>query len=248
MCVTTRFLALLTFTACSSPRTPTPVVPDPPTNATTTTAITNTAPPSALPLEPYIHAAPIANENCELAWEEHLEGASARIELTPTPSDECLADDQMPRRLSATMRGGVPARLTLDGPGGSGRFWALDFSVGTGDHERYACIQASTVGFRMINDAAKPLAPLPWLEDIDQDGTAELIVWDRLPWGQSEVENALFPVVYVLDGDALVRRDDRARVLFDRVAAVYRARAKMKQQDDPTGCLNAVAAFLESTP
>lgn len=197
-------------------------------------------------LEPVMHAPPAPSASCELAWDELTAAAEARIVLGTAPAEDCVVEDMNPRRMAGTMRGGVPARLTIDGPAGSGRFYALDLAVGTGDRERHVCITASTVGWRILDRVGERLAPLPWLDDVDRDGYVELVVWQRLPFGQSEVDNALFPVVYVLDGDALVRRDDRARALFARVAAAYRERARIAQAGDPTACMTAVAAFLEA--
>lgn len=120
---------------------------------------------------------------------------------------------------SATLRGGVRVRLALDGPNGSGHFEWLGVVVGN----RFACIAASTVGVRALDGLPASFGALPWLADLDGDGDAELIAWQRLPWGQGEVENALAPIAYAFDGARLVRRDDRARALRRRVAALYAA-------------------------
>lgn len=251
-----RTLSLLALAACSGPDTPASTSAAPPTEPTTTSAptTTNDTPSNIAPngarLAPVIHAPPVANRACNLRWNEV--GAPDRIELTKTLADECVPfedpDAPVPNvtTVSATMHGGVHAELTIDGPNGSGRFLALGLTIGAGRRQRYACATGSTVGWRYMHPVAQQLAPLPFLSDVDRDGSAELVVWNRLPWGDSELDNALFPVVYVLDGDALIRRDDRAKELFARVAAAYRARAQTPEKFDPTACFLAVAQFLES--
>ena len=90
------------------------------------------------------------------------------------------------------------------------------------------------------------LAPLPWLKDVDGDGDAELIVWSRLPWGDSEVDNALVPVVYALDPvhDRLVRRDDKAKALRVKVADAYHELANRNENPEARACFVAVTAAL----
>jgi len=65
-----------------------------------------------------------------------------------------------------------------------------------------------------------------------------------LPWGDSEASNGLVPVIYVLEGDALVRRDDRGVALARRVAAAYRTLRSMRDRG-PLACYEALARALE---
>jgi hypothetical protein len=235
-----RSVPLLLLAACASPR---------PASA----PLQHTAPPAApQALTPFIRSAPPVGA-CHLAWDELVESAPARIELTNALDDECAEGEaftasEPPDTIRGSMRGGVAAEVVADGPSGSGRFFSVSIAIGAGAKQRHACTMGSTVGWRMLYQVADRLAPLPWLADVDGDGPMELVVWHRLPWGggHSEVENALFPVVYVLDRDALVRRDDRARPLFAKVAAAYRERVRIADKSDPTECFEAVAAFLES--
>jgi hypothetical protein len=240
-----RSLTLLALAACSAP-TSRPTLPattvEEPTNAAPAATVANT-------MMPVIRPRPAPSSGCTLHWDEV--GAPERIELTDTLDEACIPfeDPDLPPHIttqSGRMHGGIAAELTVDGPNGSGRFLSLGLTVKTGTTTRYACMMGSTVGWRHMYPVANQLAPLPFLADVDLDGSAEVVVWDRLPWGDSESDNALFPVVYVLDGDTLVRRDDRAKVLLARVAAAYRTRAQMPEPYDPTACFLAVAQFLDS--
>ncbi|HTL38343.1 MAG TPA: hypothetical protein VL326_34670 [Kofleriaceae bacterium] len=211
-----------------------------------------TAPPSVL--DPLL-VEPASSRSCVLRWEE-LKGAMPPvIELSPVgskrsdkseESDEC-AEGFDPATITcepgsedcftATMRGGHEATLSVLGPEGSGRFETLGLSI---DGARFTCMITSTVGWRYLFPVGKMLAPLPWLADVDGDKEAELIVWARLPWGDSEVTNALAPVVYVLDGDRLVRRDDKAKALRVKVADAYHALANLGENPEARACFNAV--------
>jgi hypothetical protein len=170
------------------------------------------APPAAR-LEPVIETPP-GDPGCPLEWPEPLPPV---VILGTAPDEECDEVTPGPADVRATMRGHRAASAHIEGPDGSGHFVSITLAVGG----RQTCFGGSTVGWRALGDAAASLAPLPWLADVDGDGDAELVVWSRLPFGDSEYTNGLLPIVYVLDGARLVRRDDRARALRRRVAAAY---------------------------
>jgi hypothetical protein len=71
-----------------------------------------------------------------------------------------------------------------DGPAGSGRYWNV--AVGTSSRQqqkpvRGVCFTTSTVGWRTLRVFAG--APLQWVDDLDRDGKAELIIWDSFSLG-----------------------------------------------------------------
>ena len=199
---------------------------------------------------------------CPLAWDELDEVAPARIALhdraahtgdalhDPTRTGAAFdraGDDECPTGFDLTApcpdcstgaMAGHHARLLLEGPAGSGRFVSLGLAI---DRDRFACVMGSTVGMRHLHD--RLTAPLPWLADVDRDGSHELIVWQRLAWGDAESDNGLVPIVYVLDADALVRRDDRARTIAAPIAAAYRVLAAAG--GDNAACYSAMVAALE---
>jgi len=143
------------------------------------------------------------------------------------------------------MRGGTRAAVQATGPSGSGHYWSVVIALDTPAHP-HACFEASTVGFRLLVPVASTVAPVRWFDDLDGNGTRELILWERLPWGDAEVANALYPVVYVLDGTELVRRDDLAAHLRARVAAAYRELLRVAPPEDWATCVLAAAKALEA--
>jgi hypothetical protein len=196
---------------------------------------------------------------CQLDWRDLAESSPARIALEAWPPKEVPEDcpsDFDPRALLAPggcalpdcqegrMAGGKRAVLRIDGPNGSGHFFWLGLAV-DGRTPRFACMQASTVAWRLLHPVARKISPLPWLADVDGDRSAELVAWQRLPWGQSEVENGLAPTVYQLDGDTLVRRDAVGGGLAARVAAAYRELAGMGEEDGFPACYQAMAEVLD---
>jgi hypothetical protein len=110
---------------------------------------------------------------------------------------------------------------------------------------RYACLIGSTVGWRLLHHVGEQLAPLPFLADIDGDGAHEVVLWTRLPWGSvGGRECALSRFVYVLDGDRLVRRDDKAAALRAKVGDAYRALdAKSISGMPHKACVRALATM-----
>src|SRR5262245_37436325 len=65
----------------------------------------------------------------------------------------------------------------VDGPGGSGRFWTVVVGVPETQEVKPAhgiCVSTTTVGWRTLRDYSK--GPLPWLEDVNGDGSAEFIL------------------------------------------------------------------------
>jgi hypothetical protein len=209
------------------------------------------------PAQEHAAAAPPADA-CPLRWAE-LGGPEA-LALAPWPverrPDEWCPEGFDPAALLApggcaepdcttgVMGGGRRVALAIEGPAGSGRFAALGLAV-EGAPPRGSCALASTVAWRHLHRVADLLAPLPWLADVDGDGAAELIVWQRLPWGDSEMENGLVPVVYALEGDRLLRRDRRGAALAARVAAAYRKLAAVADRREPLACYRALADALE---
>lgn len=187
-------------------------------------------------------SAPVDDARCPLRWDELY--APDRIPLQPWSAISTALPDDCPEldaaRLLApggciepacatgVMAPGRRAAFVMDGPGGSGRFAGLGVVID--DPSRgVACITASTVGWRHLHRVADRLAPLPWFADLDGDSRFEVVAWQRLPWGASEAENAMVPIVYALEGNALVRREALEIPLASRVAAAYRELAAISE-------------------
>jgi hypothetical protein len=209
------------------------------------------APHSTTQLDPVL-VEPASHGSCVLRWSELQAAMPPTIDLADSDplGDECVDGFDLKAAactpngddcFQATMRGGHEATLSVVGPEGSGRFETLGLSI---DGTRGLCLTASTVGWRYLFPVGKMLAPLPWLADADGDGDAELIVWSRLPWGDSEVANALVPVVYALDSERLVRRDDKAKALRVKVADAYHELVNLNENPEARACFVAVTAAL----
>ncbi|HTL38342.1 MAG TPA: hypothetical protein VL326_34665 [Kofleriaceae bacterium] len=209
-------------------------------------------------LEPVIET-PAGSDECPLRWDELADLAPTTIELTPLAgSDPRLAVDANaacpwfdPTAMScsgysecnvATMRGARNAALTVGRA--SGGFVSLGIAV---EGKGFACVTASTVGAKNLYPLGTKLIREPWLADVDGDQEAELVIWTRLPWGDQVVATALMPVVYVLDGSRLVRRDDVSHDLRKRVSATYRRFETMAASGDKRrACYASVATALGS--
>ena len=214
----------------------------------------NVAAATPAKLEPVVIEPTSESRSCDLRWAE-LDGVAPKtIDLMPTSGplgDECPEgfDPKTPSCVTgndecveAVMRGGHKATLWVSGPAGSGHFASLGLSI---DGQRFVCLTASTVGWRYLFPVGARLAPLPWLANVDDtDDLAELVLWQRLPWGDAEVTNGLVPVVYVLDGDRLVRRDDEAHALRIKVADAYHELVQRGESPEARSCFVAMTAAL----
>jgi hypothetical protein len=114
-----------------------------------------------------------------------------------------------------------------DGPEGSGRYWTV--VVGAADSSgaeptRGACLRTSTVGWRTLQRFDR--LPLPWRDDLNRDGVAELIVWESFPLrdGASAAEFGLAAWVYRQAApDSLVVDWALSREMAREIARAYRA-------------------------
>ena len=100
--------------------------------------------------------------------------------------------------------------VNAEGPEGSGRYWTVSVGVGSKGRKRLlrgASLRTSTVGWRTLLDFKH--SPLPWINDLDADGKAELIVWSSFPL-----------------------RDEATAAEFGLMAWVYRVTSKDKLEID----------------
>ena len=125
-------------------------------------------------------------------------------------------------RLSA---GANDLLVYADGPSGSGRIWTAMVGLAEGRGEgpvRGLCLQTSTVGWRTLRQFAR--TPLPWLDDADQDGRPELILWDSFALNDqaSLAEFGLVAWVYELqDEHSLQIEWDLTRRMAGELAEAY---------------------------
>ncbi|HTR54966.1 MAG TPA: hypothetical protein VMJ10_29975 [Kofleriaceae bacterium] len=221
--------AIAIVASCGAPG----VVPPQPAHGSPVANSVTSAP--APRLEPFVVPSPRGDETCHLRGDEIDEVAPPVIALAAwTPAgggDDCPTGFVATVTDSAACSGcesgrthdGRRVRLVIDGPNGSEHLFALGLAV-DGTPTRFACLPASTVGIRALGGTPDGFGRMPWLADLDHDGASELVVWEPLAWGDAAVQTALFPVVYAIDGDRLVRRDDRAKELRHTVAGWYAAK------------------------
>jgi hypothetical protein len=113
-----------------------------------------------------------------------------------------------------------------NGPAGSGRYWTVTVGVG-GSRDalptRGVCFTTSTVGWRTLQHYRN--GPLPWLEDLDHDGKAEVIVWESFPLHEEATmaEFGLVAWVYRLAPAGTLSIDWKlTRQMAGEIAAAYR--------------------------
>jgi hypothetical protein len=112
------------------------------------------------------------------------------------------------------------------GPGGSMREW--DIFVGFGPKNgniptRGFCLSTFTLGWRQLQTFHT--LPLPWIQDRDHDGKAELIIWSSFPLREeaSLAEYGIIAWVYKADKKGNFTFDlDSSRSLASEIASVYR--------------------------
>lgn len=120
-----------------------------------------------------------------------------------------------------------------DGPSGSGRSWTVTAGVGGRQQSgptRGVCFTASTVGWRTLQHFRN--GPLPWRDDLDHDGKAEVIVWDSFALHEdaSMAEHGLVAWVYRLNSDNTLALDwSLSRQMAREIAEAYRAPLDSKE-------------------
>jgi hypothetical protein len=110
---------------------------------------------------------------------------------------------------------------------GSGRYWNVTIGVARKQHSkpvRGVCLTTSTVGWRTLQQYKK--TPLAWLDDLDKDGKAELILWNSFPLREdaSLAEYGLMAWVYRLGSkDSLAIDWGLSRRMARKIAGEYRS-------------------------
>lgn len=114
-----------------------------------------------------------------------------------------------------------------DGPSGSGRYWKVTIGVAKRQQSkpiRGICLVTSTVGWRTLQQWKK--APLAWLDDLNDDGKAEFIIWNSFPLREeaSMAEYGLMAWVYRVDSENSLAIDwDLSRKMAGEIAEAYRS-------------------------
>jgi hypothetical protein len=123
--------------------------------------------------------------------------------------------------------GSVDLLVYADGPSGSGRYWNVTIGVQKRQQSkpvRGICLITSTVGWRTLQQWKR--APLAWLDDLDDDGKAELMIWNsfRLREDASMAEYGLMAWVYRVESENSLAIDwDLSRKMAREIAEAYRS-------------------------
>jgi hypothetical protein len=124
-----------------------------------------------------------------------------------------------------------------DGPGGSSRYWHV--AVGVAERhqtkpEGGVCLSTSTNGWRTLLEYKR--LPLPWLEDLDNDGKFELIIWSSFDVNEPESTwkpPGLVAWVYrLISKDSLVIDLGLSRQMARELAEAYRSTPQMPSDPD----------------
>jgi hypothetical protein len=135
-------------------------------------------------------------------------------------------DDVPAKKWIRNSSGSVDLFVYADGPSGSGRYWNVTIGVARRQHSkpiRGVCLTTSTVGWRTLRQYKK--APLAWLDDLDKDGKAELILWSSFPLRDGALaEYGLMAWVYRLGSkDSLAIDWGLSRRMAREMAGAYRS-------------------------
>jgi hypothetical protein len=134
-----------------------------------------------------------------------------------------------------------------DGPGGSLRYWHVTVGVAGRQQtkpERGVCLSTCTTGWRTLLEYER--LPLPWLEDLDNDGRAEVIIWSSFDVREPETiwaGRGLVAWVYrLISKDSLVIDLGLSRQLARELSQAFRLTPQLPSDPD---LRKAAAAALE---
>ena len=144
----------------------------------------------------------------------------------PGEDFEGACEDVPAKGWTRKLSGPFDLLVHADGPSGSGRYWVLTAGIAGRQREtpeRGICLQTSTLGWRTLQQFKN--LPLPWADDLDQDGKAELIIWDSFPLSADEsmAEFGLMAWVYRVKPDETFSVDwNLTRRMAGELAEAYR--------------------------
>jgi hypothetical protein len=161
-----------------------------------------------------------------LSQQSGIEGAATDAQIACS-----VGETDSWSRMSAGSR---DLMVSTQGPEGSGRYWTIAIGVASQGEASPAgpvCVETSTIGWRSLQNFEG--RALPWLEDVNGDGRAEVVLWESFPLAEEPIPPAfgLVAWVYGLDPDGSLSIDwDLSRQMARRVAAVYSVPLDRKDQ------------------
>lgn len=157
-------------------------------------------------------------------------------------------DDVPTGRWNRRSSGSLNLFVCAEGPSGSGRYWNVTVGVAESQNltpVRGVCLVTTTLGWRTLQEYKK--TPLPWLDDLDEDGKSELIIWSSFPLREdaSLAEYGLVAWVYRLNSERRLTIDwDLSRHMAREIARAYRSLSKSTKMS-PRQLRGAAAEALE---
>ncbi len=124
--------------------------------------------------------------------------------------------------------------VAADGPYGSGRYWIITVGLGQKEEKtpcRGFCLETTTAGWQVLQHFSS--LPLPWMSDLNADGTAELIVWESF-CDEPPAFCGLMAWVYQVDQTGKFTIDwNLSRKMANELAAEYRTPLKNRSMNQP---------------
>jgi hypothetical protein len=118
--------------------------------------------------------------------------------------------------------------VSTDGPLGSGRYWTVTIGLaipGADTPDRGLCLSTSTIGWRTLQQFGS--GPLRWLDDIDEDGHPEVVIWDSFQLSDEPIPPSFGLVAWAYDlsnEDSLSIDWDSSRNIARQLARAYGTR------------------------
>jgi len=115
--------------------------------------------------------------------------------------------------------------VSSTGPAGSGHYSTITVAVqNRGEQEQVhgVCLTTATIGWRILQQFNHK--PLTWIDDIDKDGNAEIILWTSFPLREdpTSIEFGLMGWVYRLSSENTLRIDVQlSRKIAQELAKEY---------------------------
>jgi len=135
--------------------------------------------------------------------------------------------------------GGANAAALSDGPEGSGHYWTVTVAVERDGKVLGGCLPTKTAGWRNLPRPKGTRIFGGWQLLV----RGHLVVWTELSVGAAESESLIYPVVYALQGDALVVDRSQTLAAIGRFGRNYARVAALRGNGDRVMHAGAAAAY-----
>jgi len=182
--------------------------------------------PRTGPASPALHNYDLAGTSRDGTARPRCHMAKPRpiIQLDEGSSDTC--ETPPTGKWTKAPLGALDLFVNSNGPGGSGRYWLITIGVAKRNQPaptHHSCLTTSTLGWRTLRKYKN--GPLPWHGDLDNDGKAELIIWNSFGLRKEApyTESGLMAWVYRYAAEYTFEIDLRlSRRMAREIANAYR--------------------------